>query len=39
MAIEVRDEAGPVLQVKFTFTINRRTHKGLRANGFSAGES
>ena len=26
MAIEVRDEAGPVLQVKFTFTINRRKH-------------
>ena len=26
MAIEVRDDNGPVLQVKFTFEIDRRTH-------------
>jgi hypothetical protein len=26
MAIEVRDDNGPVLQVKFTFEINRHKH-------------
>ena len=26
MAIEVRDDNGPVLQVKFTFEIDRRSH-------------
>jgi hypothetical protein len=26
MAIEVRDEAGPVLQVTLTFAVNRRKH-------------
>lgn len=26
MAIEVRDDKGPVLQVKFTFEIDRHTH-------------
>jgi hypothetical protein len=26
MAIEVRDAAGPILQVKFTFTLNRPKH-------------
>jgi uncharacterized protein YfcZ (UPF0381/DUF406 family) len=26
MAIEVRDDSGPVLEVKFTFEIDRRKH-------------
>ncbi|WP_456620221.1 DUF6894 family protein [Bradyrhizobium sp. P5_C12] len=26
MAIEVRDDSGPVLQVKFTFEVDRRRH-------------
>ena len=31
MSIEIRDDAGPVMQVKFTFEVHEYRHKG-RAN-------
>jgi hypothetical protein len=33
MAIEVRDDDGPVLQVKFTFEIDRHSAKPVRPRG------
>jgi hypothetical protein len=33
MAIEVRDDDGPVLQVKFTFEIDRHSPKPVRPRG------